>query len=81
MGELSEKRKWLAGLTDKALVDYIRTSDDPYLLDAVRELDIRASKTLIKISRWLCGFTIALFILTFALVVIEIRLFISHEAN
>ena len=72
MGEREKERKRLAGLSDKALAKHL-LSDEPYLLDAFRERDYRTNKKLVQLSRNLLKYTIALFILTLALLFVEIR--------
>jgi hypothetical protein len=73
MGELSNKRKWLAQCSDKELDDFI-LSDEEYLLDATRERDYRMNKKLFKVSNNLFIGTIVLCVLTVILAILTAKL-------
>lgn len=59
-------------MTEKQLDDYIAT-DPPFLALAVAERTKRHDKRLLKITERLLFYTIALFVLTFALLIVEVR--------
>jgi hypothetical protein len=81
MSKIDPEKKKLAQLSDKELDDYI-ASDRPYLLNAIRERTYRTDRKLIKLSRRLLNYTIALFVLTLALLAVEIRgIFFQKVAN
>jgi hypothetical protein len=72
MAVKSYSREELAQISDKELDDYIKGPQE-LLLDAIRERTYRTDKKLIKLSQNLLYYTIALFILTLALLGIEIK--------
>jgi hypothetical protein len=72
MAVKSYSREELAQISDKELDDYIKGPQE-LLLDAIRERTYRTDKKLIKLSQNLLYYTIALFILTLALLCIEIK--------
>ena len=72
MEVIHSEKKSLDQMNDKQLDDYILT-DPPFLANAVEERNRRTNKKLIKLTRGLLFYTIALFVLTLALLLVEIR--------
>jgi hypothetical protein len=72
MEVIHSDKKSFDQMTDKQLDDYILT-DPPFLVNAVEERNRRTNKQLIKFTRCILFYTIALFFLTVALLLVEIR--------
>jgi hypothetical protein len=71
MDVIYSDKKTFEQLTDNELDDIIaRGQHQPY---AVEERTHRTNKKLIKITKWLLYYTIALFTLTLALLLVEVR--------